>query len=671
MAIAFGAIVIVTGLVALIQLRPSGRSPDMKDLSLAVLDFRDLVSPNDPATAAGITALVNVGLTESSSIRVISPEYIYDIRRRIFGSGRGAMDEDQRMTVARKSGSTLFLAAEISGTQGERYVAWRLVDTSSGKNLGAHRVEGKTLAEIADRIIEGVMPLLPRGAGGKTPASPSSVGTLATSSEEAYRCYVKGLLALEQYRDQDAIAEFERAVAVDSSFALAYYHLAYAHYKLSLSMQGLPRGYTEKAWSHRDRLGVRERMSVEAFRYLLDGDWSGSIRAYREILARWPDDRTTLGILSRNLFMGWWYDQALSISQQGLALYPDETVLQVVYQNGLAFLGRREEALAASRGFVKAHPDKEYLLNELGQRYWEVGMPDSAEAVFQRVLLLHPGDWLAQQSISSCYYSRGDVNGTIGMLERLVKRPDLLDDQRRRVFVVGFAGGLAALPAEIGRYEHSFEFLREYKSCESASEATAAVIEARLLQTMGRAQEAVDSARTRLKRVSTSNDSVVIELAMTEALAEAGSTEEARSTLSRIRESDENNLWGRNRFRALLLPCIIALAEGDAARALELVHELERFGKPPATELAVYYREALARSYWKSGRLEDAVRAYADLLNIFGGHAVSHYELGQVYEQMGRPADAKREYGKFLEMWSEADEGLPQLVDARQRLARL
>jgi hypothetical protein len=38
---------------------------------------------------------------------------------------------------------------------------------------------------------------------------------------------------------------------------------------------------------------------------------------------------------------------------------------------------------------------------------------------------------------------------------------------------------------------------------------------------------------------------------------------------------------------------------------------------------------------------------------------------------MKRPADAKREYEKFLEMWSEADEGLPQLVDAKERLARL
>lgn len=49
----------------------------------------------------------------------------------------------------------------------------------------------------------------------------------------------------------------------------------------------------------------------------------------------------------------------------------------------------------------------------------------------------------------------------------------------------------------------------------------------------------------------------------------------------------------------------------------------------------------------------------------------SHSALGQTYEEMGRPADAEWEFSKFLETLSEADERLPQLVDARERLATL
>ena len=83
------------------------------------------------------------------------------------------------------------------------------------------------------------------------------------------------------------------------------------------------------------------------------------------------------------------------------------------------------------------------------------------------------------------------------------------------------------------------------------------------------------------------------------------------------------------------------------------------------------WKETTARAYRMAGRLEEAEETHRELLRVFGGHALSHYEFGQIYEEMKRPAEAKKEYEKFLKMWSEADEGLPQLVDAKQRLAAL
>ncbi|MCK4774137.1 MAG: hypothetical protein KAT30_05105, partial [Candidatus Krumholzibacteria bacterium] len=83
------------------------------------------------------------------------------------------------------------------------------------------------------------------------------------------------------------------------------------------------------------------------------------------------------------------------------------------------------------------------------------------------------------------------------------------------------------------------------------------------------------------------------------------------------------------------------------------------------------YREMRAAAYRLSGRLDEAAIVHNELLRVYGGHALSHYQLGLIYEEMGRPQDAKQEFTKFLEMWEKADEGLPQLVDARQRLAAL
>jgi tetratricopeptide (TPR) repeat protein len=72
-----------------------------------------------------------------------------------------------------------------------------------------------------------------------------------------------------------------------------------------------------------------------------------------------------------------------------------------------------------------------------------------------------------------------------------------------------------------------------------------------------------------------------------------------------------------------------------------------------------------------AGQLDEAVNVHEEMLRVFRGHALSHFELGKLYEQMMRPKDAIREYELFLEMWSEVDEGLPQVEYAEKRLVAL
>ena len=71
------------------------------------------------------------------------------------------------------------------------------------------------------------------------------------------------------------------------------------------------------------------------------------------------------------------------------------------------------------------------------------------------------------------------------------------------------------------------------------------------------------------------------------------------------------------------------------------------------------------------GRLKEAAEVHEGWLRVIGGHTLSHYDLGGIYEEMNRGAEAADQYRAFHRAWANADEELPQVEDAKTRLAAL
>jgi tetratricopeptide (TPR) repeat protein len=155
-------------------------------------------------------------------------------------------------------------------------------------------------------------------------------------------------------------------------------------------------------------------------------------------------------------------------------------------------------------------------------------------------------------------------------------------------------------------------------------------------------------------------------------LAEAGRIEEAEQEAKTLRTNIGEDVEGRI--------CYWWYAQGSVdffkGNLDESIVNLERAAEYIDGFFANYM---LARAYLESGKLDKAVTLLEKMLSKYGeGRASSviwavkaYYLLGLAYERSGWTEKAIEKYQEFLEIWKNADPGIPEIEDANQRLARL
>jgi len=111
------------------------------------------------------------------------------------------------------------------------------------------------------------------------------------------------------------------------------------------------------------------------------------------------------------------------------------------------------------------------------------------------------------------------------------------------------------------------------------------------------------------------------------------------------------------------------------------VKHFERVAEEEGWVTGSYFQERimLARAYLESGLLGQAVSEFDDLLSNYSWSRLTwavwsvkaYYYLGLAYEKSGWNNKAIEQYGEFLEIWKDADPGIPEVEDAKERLKKL
>lgn len=220
---------------------------------------------------------------------------------------------------------------------------------------------------------------------------------------------MRARILAEQDRHEQAIEEFEKAIAKDPEDPNSYCGLA-------LSLLQCDRG--QQAWlTARMAVGMAPDaehphwvMALVQLERGLPKEAEESIRTAIELA---PGDATNHGLLARILLDQGRKEEALKAAEEGLALDADEDLCLTYRARALMALGRREEAHQVAEHLLSESPDDAWNHQLRGDQLLMEGKLAEAKPHYLEALRIDPRMESARFGLATCLKGRGVVYGTL------------------------------------------------------------------------------------------------------------------------------------------------------------------------------------------------------------------------------------------------------------------
>lgn len=423
------------------RLQPSDR--------VLVADFEN--HSRDSVLAGVVTAALRLELSQSPLVRVLSAPEAQASRRRMGDPDPTApLGDSVAQLLAAREGLDLIVRGNVSSVGPGWVISAQLVEPATGGPLATVRetaADSLRLLEAIDGLGRELRERLGESARAVRASPP--LRKVTTGSLPALRRWSQAQAALDRGDRETARRLYEDAVALDSTFAMAWRALSVLYGSL-----GPPDAMADAAargYRHRDRLTDRERHLVTAqYHIAVTGDFGRAFAAFDSQLAVTPNDPGIAGSAAYLHFRLREFDQAEALYRRSVRF--DSTLTPVYYGliESLINLGRLDDARAALDLFRRRFPDN--LFSEWEEIYLAVGAGrlDSAEAHARRLLALAPDDADHRGEAISNLASLALLNGRASESERLRRegmRVYEADGDMRGYFseALNCAFGLAAL----------------------------------------------------------------------------------------------------------------------------------------------------------------------------------------------------------------------------------
>lgn len=682
---------VATIAVAVWQLLPAKK---ISQTSIAVISFEN--QTGDKAydyLQKAIPNLLITSLEQSKYFQVTTWERMYDLLKQIGKENVEAIDRELGFELCRTDGVKAIVLGSFVKAGDMFATDAKVLDVKTKKILKSTSSKGEGVRSILEKQIGELSKEISRGLGiseRKIEPAQIQIADFTTNSIDAYRYFLNGRDEYEKFYYDDARKSLEKAVELDTNFAVAYLSLAHAYGNLGMSK--LRKEAYEKAKLLSQKASEKERLYIEAgYALSMENDREKAFRIYQQMAQKYPKEKQV------HFELGFYYDQ-----------------------NGMF-----DKAIEEYNKALELDPNYGYALNQVAYIYTDMGNYEKAIEYLKKYVAVSPGDANPLDSMAELYFRMGRLDESIAKYkEALEVKPDFFDTYWRIGYIFSLKEnyaeamkwvdqGITMAPTQgakgSGYYWKSFfhywlgsqaKSLDDLKIVESlaeevGSEGRKASIDWMMGWILSDRAE-FEKSRMRFKSwldyylkvrpdyVTSFTALLSIYLGLVD--LKEGKIDSAKSRVAEI-ESQLTNIhpffknWVQIGYD--ILHGEVLLAEGSVEKAIAHLEKAPPLAKPPSLQLilpfnAPFFKDVLARAYAQKGELNKAIAEYERLITFDPKsegrcliHPLYHYRLAKLYQEKGLKDKAKEQYEKFLELWKDADPGTVEVLDAKKRLETL
>ncbi len=628
----------------------------------AVVDF---INETGESELDGLSGMLITALEQSRRLTVLTRSRMFDVLKQLGKEDVDHIDEILGREIARQAHLEALVIASIRKFGKLYTIDLKVLDPRKDIYLFTAKEEG-TGQESIPSMLDRLAVKMRKGLKERTreiEARNVQVAVVTTPNLEAYQHYFRGEELINKMQFEDAQEEFTKAIAIDSTFGLAYYRLAYTHYWVSDVVTEMT--LLQKAVELTDRIPEKERYLVRALMVATEEGYGAGLPILKEMEQVYPYDKEMIFTIGDwNYHIGQ-YRTAVEYLEKTLALDPAN--VRALDHLAISFRDTRQldRMLAVAQRYVdEVGSGEAYSL--LGGAYTRMGDLETGLKTLQEARERGRGSPAITNTIADIYIFQERYDRAEAELVTLID-----ENQPFEARLFGYR-----------QLAYYYPYTGKYREAIHASD--------KLLELYW--QEG-DTANAGVQHIYKGLMLVWGWKELDNAWKEARKTFQFRD---RIRTF--HPYWAYLAHLAVLHGDY-ALADSIAGfRATEWWYpyiQVSIHGSKHDCDSAESFTDTVRQTapafilifdlYWlaecrlKAEQLDEAMESLLELQlvydNAYGGRALRYprifYLLGKIHEKKGDLKLALENYGKFLEMWKDADEDLPDLIDAKARYKRL